>query len=392
MRKRFYLKHKDDIVALVLLSEASKEFSKCAIVNQTLLPIGVTDEISLKKWWLRRAVPRTQDGMQKMLNEIGSPHDLLFNNLGLSLTDHYWVCPVDVPFYWKQVSLYHNPFSEVVYDDSRSSLFEFDNLIFSPASSLQGELRKKWIQLDNSIWLAKGNWANGWQQSVNECFASLIHKKQDSVSFAEYKMATLEWSKGSELGCISRNFTSENLELVPAIDVFLAKNKPNEVSGFEHIIAISSSFGVDEVEVRKFLEYQIIVDFIITNEDRHLNNFGFLRDSQTMKLLYPAPIFDSGNSMFWRRNFPKNDYELLLMEVNSFASKEIKLLQYVTDFSLVDIKKLPNVEEVTNLYKKCNTDTSKAIQLYEKKVEILVRLQNGESINKIKEEARRQRR
>ncbi len=124
MQKRFYLKHEDDVVALILLSEVSKEFSKCAIVNRDLLPIGAIDEISLKKWWLRRAVPRTQDGMQRMLNEIGSPHELLFNNLGLSLTDHYWLCPVDISLSWKQVSLYHNPFSEVIYDDSRSSLLE----------------------------------------------------------------------------------------------------------------------------------------------------------------------------------------------------------------------------------------------------------------------------
>jgi len=40
----------------------------------------------------------------------------------------------------------------------------------------------------------------------------------------------------------------------------------------------------------------IVVDFIRANEDRHLSNFGILRDANTLKWLGSAPIFDSGSS------------------------------------------------------------------------------------------------
>lgn len=36
----------------------------------------------------------------------------------------------------------------------------------------------------------------------------------------------------------------------------------------------------------------ILTDFVISNTDEHLLNFGVLRDADTMKLIGPAPIFD----------------------------------------------------------------------------------------------------
>lgn len=33
------------------------------------------------------------------------------------------------------------------------------------------------------------------------------------------------------------------------------------------------------------------------NEDRHLNNFGIIRDINTLKWLDMAPIFDNGQSL-----------------------------------------------------------------------------------------------
>lgn len=41
-----------------------------------------------------------------------------------------------------------------------------------------------------------------------------------------------------------------------------------------------------------------IVDFIIANTDRHLNNFGFIRNADTLEWKGEAPIYDSGKAMF----------------------------------------------------------------------------------------------
>ena len=51
---------------------------------------------------------------------------------------------------------------------------------------------------------------------------------------------------------------------------------------------------VDEVELSKMF----ILDYLIANDDRHLNNFGFIRDSDTIEWMGLSPIFDSGSAMF----------------------------------------------------------------------------------------------
>lgn len=41
----------------------------------------------------------------------------------------------------------------------------------------------------------------------------------------------------------------------------------------------------------------LVLDYIIANEDRHFNNFGALRNAETLEWLGMAPIYDSGSSL-----------------------------------------------------------------------------------------------
>ena len=47
------------------------------------------------------------------------------------------------------------------------------------------------------------------------------------------------------------------------------------------------------------MDYQIMSDFLLTNTDRHLLNLGVLRDPVSLQFICPAPIFDTGNAMFF---------------------------------------------------------------------------------------------
>ena len=42
----------------------------------------------------------------------------------------------------------------------------------------------------------------------------------------------------------------------------------------------------------------LATDYILANTDRHLGNFGFLRDSETLEWKGLAPIYDSGTSLW----------------------------------------------------------------------------------------------
>ena len=138
--------------------------------------------------------------------------------------------------------------------------------------------------------------------------------------------------------------------MIPAIDIVDSRKKDNAMSMYEHFIAVCVAHEMAEDQVRSFLEYQILTDFVLTNTDRHLNNFGVLRNTKTLEFVGMAPIFDSGNSMFWQ-NPKRPEYDdLTKVEVNSFRKTETQLVEYIRDFEQLDIDKLPTEEELLSIY------------------------------------------
>ena len=45
------------------------------------------------------------------------------------------------------------------------------------------------------------------------------------------------------------------------------------------------------------MENLFILDYLMLNNDRHLKNFGIIRNVNTLKWEKVAPIFDTGESM-----------------------------------------------------------------------------------------------
>ena len=223
---------------------------------------------------------------------------------------------------------------------------------YSPSASLQGDLIKKWLIVDDTRCLLKGNRGANSQQSLNEVLASMLHETQGFANHVQYHPVKFTGSASEQYGCICEDFASEALEFIPAIDVVDSEKKDNAVSTYEHFIHVCTKRGLSEQDVRSFLEYQILTDFVLTNTDRHLNNFGVLRDSRTLKFIRMAPIFDSGNSMFWDSPRLPERSNCTEITVNSFRKTETELLKLVTDHSCVRMDLLPCRDEIAELYAK----------------------------------------
>ncbi len=352
----YFLMHKDDVAATVTIDDVTGAMLRVAQQTQPeLLPLGgrkSPDE--LRGWWQRRAVPVSQGIVQRYLEQMGlpTPQAYLVRNLGLSLSDHYWVKPVDAALSWSDVSLFSNDFRDPVgalsFTQAAGDLPIAHASSYSPGSSLQGDLKKAWIISDGKRMLVKGNHGANSQESLNEVAATLLHRKQGRMPYAAYLPYRLE--DAAQYGCICEDFCSETLEFVPAIDVVQSEKKDNATSVFEHFIRVCEAHGLPETVTRPFLEYQILTDFLLTNVDRHLNNFGVLRDSGTLRFVSMAPIFDSGNSMFWNTPRKPERDDLTRIEVNSFRGREAQLLDYVTMPELLDLAQLPTSEEFRSIY------------------------------------------
>jgi len=334
----------------------------------------------LNYWWKNRAVPIGQGNIKKILEQEGllASKDYLLKNLGLSLTDYYWIKPSNSGLTWKDVNLFDNDFKEnltIVGGNSQEKEFQY-----SPSSSLQGQLEKSWVIVDNERVLIKGNSDNLSSESINEVIATEVHKGQGYDNYTAYKLMQVAGSE-YDYGCMSKSFTSSKKELVSAYDIVTSEKQPNDISTYEFFIQLCAQNGIDEEQLRADLEYQIMTDFILTNKDRHLNNIAVLRDAESLQFLRMAPIFDTGMSFLVGSSFPFGKKSMLDVKTTSFVSTELKLLSYVRDKRRVDINKLPSVERIRVLYQKDSQLEEEYIehvcQYYEWKIDLLDKFQHG---------------
>ena len=86
----------------------------------------------------------------------------------------------------------------------------------------------------------------------------------------------------------------------------------------------------------------IVVDYIIANEDRHFNNFGLLRNAETLEGIGVAPIYDSGTSLWFNRSEDQiKNAEIKCKPFKKHHGEQIKL---VSDISRYDFSKLDGID------------------------------------------------
>lgn len=125
-------------------------------------------------WWADRSVPNIRS---KEVCPNTSPLLFLLDNLGLSLSDSYWVKPINSDYTWKTVNLYSNSFISSLLDPK--SVLPNDITSegkFSPMASTGGELPKWWIEKNDKRFLIKGNSLGTSIQSRNEFFLLKLTK------------------------------------------------------------------------------------------------------------------------------------------------------------------------------------------------------------------------
>lgn len=386
----YIFKRKDEPIAIINLTEDGSIVNyKLNSKNEELAPLHTEGSTNwLKEWWKRRAVPIEQGHIKTMLEKKGllSPEDFLVKNLGLSLTDYYWISPVDSGLKWKDVNLFVNEF----YDDINiAGETQRDSHIvphYTPNSSLQGTLGKCWTIRNGKRGMIKGNRDYFSAESFNEVFATKMHELQQFDNYTPYKLIEIHGQE-YQYGCFSELFTSESLELISAYDVVVSKKQPQNINSYEHFIKVCGMYGLDESVLRPFLEYQIMTDFIISGRDRHLANISVLRDANTLEFVKPAPIYDSGKSLFVNDSVPVNNKDMLKIATESFQNTELKLLGLVKDRSLVDVDKLPSAEFIRELYELDSNISENRIEEimrgYEMKIDLFSIWQKGEDLKKI---------
>ena len=389
----FILKHKDLDVAMMKMDVRTGMIEYVlSVYLPEELPAGCApDGTGLGEWWKLRAIPDSRKGIRQVLSRLSeaTSQSLMLSSYGLSLTDHYWIQPVGQELYWKDLNFYENNFEDELGDiltDSERDRSVPDGISkLSPSVSVNGDMKKKWIIRGGRRYLLKVNPNYHSQQTVNEVIAGKLHERLGWKNYVSYDMGTIYISGRGYPCSLSPMFTSAETEFVSAYQIVADYKVPNDVSLYEALIRQAVSLGADEQEVRAFLEYMILTDFILTNTDRHLNNFGFLYDPQQHRLSGMAPLFDTGNSLFYDYDVIPHGGNLLDIPVNSFSKREADQLHYVKSDAGVKLERLAHFPEEAEALLKEYTDmtderAAETARTIEEKIEYLNLFFQGKKI------------
>lgn len=208
----------------------------------------------------------------------------------------------------------------------------------SPDNTSDGNLKKRWKIIGGRRCLVKGGSNPFRQQPFNEVIAAGIMKRL-GIPYVPY---TVTWNKGAPYS-VCEDFVDNNTDLVSAWRIYDSQKKPNNLSVYGHFVNMCIKFGINDAV--QFLDRMIVTDYIIANEDRHMNNFGLLRNAETLEWIGFAPIYDSGSSLGYDK-LPGQIRSEKEVVCKPFKNHHIEQLKLISDFSWIDFDALSDVREL----------------------------------------------
>ncbi len=248
-----------------------------------LRPIGYRNILD---WVDRRRAPKHRTHIEQLLRECGCENLDGFLRVAhaLTLNDTFWVKEENSSLCWKDVSLYCNPFDELISHVAfEGGLYGEHFSTTSPEFGTDGAFAKCWIQEDDTVYLLKrgsSGASNAGLEPYSELYSSQIARYL-CRSYVSYDVVEYR----NKLASKCKLFTSENEGFVP-ISRYMERVNIQELLDFFEKIDCGDDF-------RRML----VLDAVIVNVDRHLGNFGVMIDNESMKMKRMAPVFDHNQAL-----------------------------------------------------------------------------------------------
>ena len=297
---------------------------------------------NLSEWYKGRGIPSWRDKIDLLLHrlDITTPSELLDKAFGLSLSDQYWLKPYDSNIKYDDINFFDHDFDYSEFLEASLSLnsktIKKEESLKTPNNTTDGMLKKAWIIEDDIRYLLKGGYKNEILQPFNEVLASMICEKL-GFNHVPYTIDTYKDTVVSKCPC----FINKDTEFITCHQIKNDMKRYESNEDYEDYIKILEENGIKDARIK--LENMYILDFLIMNEDRHLNNFGIIRDVNTLKWLDVAPIFDNGHSL----RIEYYDEEELIISGHGRLFYEVKpfdeIIKVVKDIKRIDIKKIEDL-------------------------------------------------
>ena len=331
------LMHQNTAVAEIQTDPECGIIGLTRVYRQDLLPVGTDVGLSsheiameLNGWDRKRQIPLGRQNYQTIEKLLGkSVSSALSETLRVSLTDCYWFKNARSNLFWKDVNFHDNGFlndfakAELmvdgkkddgnfvlnIFDESRKmSIDEWSKVSFNakytetgknnlrqhmvnfPDLTTGGRMEKGWFNIDSRPFMVKsGNWGR-----ISEyCEGKHILCANE---VAAYKVAKL-----MGIDCVPYMKAELNGVRLCASPCFIQDADTEFISGWQIMRQnLLDAKGVykwlSEHGLRKETDLMLLFVHIIHDTDKHLNNFGILRDAKDTSSIRFAPLFDNGLS------------------------------------------------------------------------------------------------
>ena len=290
---KYVLMNKDHVILELELDINNNSFTKILRkVSMEYAPLSLYNTKGdlleeLNYWYHRRYMPDYRLDFYDLLEnldlfELYDYHETYYS---FNMSDHYWVKPIDSEMTYQDILALKN---HILPNFFEAALFKKNhplNTYADPNITTEGILPKAWINKGEKSLLYKG-FLKTELEPYNEVLAYMIAQKL-GMDAIEYHLEIID----GQVFSVCDNFIDEHLEIVSAEDIM---NGYQGEYNLENYLRIVKEHGLD---ASKMMNDMYLLDYLIKNTDRHMHNFGILRDPDTLKWVRVCPLFDHGTSL-----------------------------------------------------------------------------------------------
>ena len=348
MDMNYILMHKDVKVLKFNLRDNCTFDKVKDIYDISHIPFSTDRDINLNhkaisEWWNERSIPLSRNDYSLIKKVL--PNDdslsLMIKSHALSLDDQYWIKKEDEDISYDDISFFSNDFNNDIGDILTGVKDTGPVDYYSPDSTSNGNLKKRWKNINGVKYLLKAGSKPNQYEVFNEIIASKVMSLLN-IDHVDYELII----DNGHIYSASKNFISYNEDLVSAYQLRYSEKQNNHSSLYNHLLAIYHHLDIPDYRVKIY--QMLFIDYLLGNEDRHLNNFGVIRDAKTLKFLRVAPIYDTGSCLGY--NLTDEELNRLYhVEWKPFMSQHVTTqLQLIDDFSWLDIDALKTIPNEIN--------------------------------------------
>lgn len=278
-----------------------RENGTCTILDFDRLPFSLRKEnitfIDFIEWASNRTLSIGRSFAKEILNALRlsqtNRYAVCKACRGLSLEDAYWIRQDGDKRVWEEVNLFQNPLSLYITEISLSGAsvrcsgetFDRRQDIHTPELTTLGASAKGWIRKNGTLYLHK---VGKYEIPADRILTAL------DIPHIHYRISSEEELR-SYLTEERRQWMESVGDAVVNTELFTSQ----EVSmvTFEEFQIFCGNYGLDAYEEaekadREFYLKMQIADYILNNNDRHEQNWGFFMENATGRLTGYCPLFD----------------------------------------------------------------------------------------------------